>query len=168
MRVVRRVPLPLSVWSLMALFTVTALGAGLQGGTSDPDGATAIEQALIEHACSATPTAGAPETDAYQECLGAQLLSLRADLGRDLSRLSASERRTLDSVCSGVRAAGREAYLECLSTRLASLRDRRRSAAPAPAQGTALAPSSVSAPSTSPAPPARKAASWSSGLWIGG
>src|ERR1700730_14033469 len=121
MRFVRRVPLPLSVWSLMALFTVTALGAGLQGGTSDPDGATAIEQALIEHACSATRTAGAPETDAYQECLRAQLLSLRADLGRDLSRLSGSERRTLDSVCSDIRAGGgREAYLECLSARLAS------------------------------------------------
>jgi hypothetical protein len=159
----------------MAIFTATALGAGPQvgtpdraGATADPDGPTAIEQALIEHACSATRTAGAPENDAYQQCLSAQLLSLRADLGRDLSGLSGSERRTLDSVCSDIRAAGRrEAYLECLSARLTSLRDRRKSVTPAPSQGTALPPSPVSAPSAGPAPRARRTSSWSSALWIG-
>jgi hypothetical protein len=163
----RRMPVPLGVWCLMGAFTTTALGAGLQEGTSDPGGATAIEQALVEHACSATRTSGATETDAYRDCLRAQLLSLRADLGRDLSRLSSSERRTLDSVCSDVRAAsGREAYVECLSARLASLRNRRKNATPPPSQGSALAPPAVSAPG-SPAPPARQASWWASRFWIG-
>src|ERR1700681_819600 len=36
---------------LVAPFTAIALGAGLQVGTPDPGGPTAIEQALIEHAC---------------------------------------------------------------------------------------------------------------------
>jgi hypothetical protein len=163
----RRMPVPLGVWCLMGAFTTTALGAGLQEGASDPGGATAIEQALVEHACSATRTSGATETDAYRDCLSAQLLSLRADLGRDLSRLSSSERRTLDSVCSDVRAAsGREAYVECLSARLASLRNRRKNATPPPSQGSALAPPAVSAPA-SPAPPARQASWWASRFWIG-
>jgi hypothetical protein len=169
---VRRAPVPLGVWILIAMFTATALGAGPQVGTSEPGGApadpvgpTAIEQALIEHACSASRTAGAPET-AYQACLSAQFLSLRADLGRDLSRLSGSERRTLDSVCSAIRAAGRrEAYVECLSAQLTSLRNRRKSVTPGPSQGTALAPPST--PSASPVPPARQAASWASPFWIG-
>jgi DnaJ-domain-containing protein 1 len=152
---------------IIPIFTVTVLGAGLQVGTSDPGSATAIEQALIEHACSTTRTAGAPDTDAYHECLSAQLLSLRNDLGRDLGRLSSAERRTLDSVCSDIRAAaGREAYLECLSARLTALRNRRKSATPAPSPGTALTPPPVIAP-VSPTSPVRHAASWSSGLWIG-
>jgi len=159
-------PMAPRVTVIMAMFTVTVPGAGVQVDTSDPGNATAIEQALIEHACSATRSPGAPDTDAYHECLSAQLLSLRNDLGRDLGRLSSAERRTLDSVCSDIRAAGgREAYLECLSARLASLRNRRKSATPSPAQGTALAPAPVSAPA-SPEPPARHASS-SRGLWIG-
>jgi hypothetical protein len=162
-------PVPLIVCSLMAPFTVMALGAGLQVDTSDPSGPTAIEQALIEHACRGTRAGGAPETNPYQECLSAQLLSLRADLGRDLGRLSTSERRTLDSVCGDIRAAGgREAYLECLSARLVSLRNRHRGANPAPSDGSALASPLVSAPTASLAPPARPRSWWSWGLWVGG
>ena len=106
----RREPMPPIVWSLLAPFTMmAALGAGLQVDTPDPGAPTAIEQALMEHACSRTQ---ASETD-RQECLSAQLLSLRADFGRDLSRLSGPERKTLDSVCSKIRdVRGREAYLE--------------------------------------------------------
>jgi hypothetical protein len=149
---------------IIPIFTVTVPGAGLQVATSDPGSATAIEQALIEQACSTTRTAGAPDTDAYHECLSAQLLSLRNDLGRDLGRLSSAERRTLDSVCSDIRAAGgREAYLECLSARLTSLRNRRKSATPSPSPGTALTPPPVIAPA-SPAPPVRQASPRSSGL----
>ena len=160
-------PMAPRVTVIMAMFTVTVPGAGVQVDTSDPGNATAIEQALIEHACSATRSPGAPDTDAYHECLSAQLLSLRNDLGRDLGRLSSAERRTLDSVCSDIRAAGgREAYLECLSARLTSLRNRRKSATPAPSPGTALTPPPVIAPA-SPAPPVRQASSRSSGLWIG-
>ena len=47
---------------IIPIFTVTVPGAGLQVATSDPGSATAIEQALIEQACSTTRTAGAPDT----------------------------------------------------------------------------------------------------------
>jgi len=167
-RVMRQsLPMAPRVTVIMAMFTVTVPGAGVQVDTSDPGNATAIEQALIEHACSATRSPGAPDTDAYHECLSAQLLSLRNDLGRDLGRLSSAERRTLDSVCSDIRAAGgREAYLECLSARLTAVRDRRKSATPAPSPVIAITSPPVSAPA-SRAPPARQASSRSSALWIG-
>src|SRR3989442_3378573 len=111
---------------------VVTLGMALQLGTPDPGPPTALEQALIEHVCTAK-RAGTPGTDAYDACLSAQLLSLRTDFGRDLSRLSVSERRTIDSACTKVTAArGRDAYLACLNGQLASLRDRWRPAHPAP------------------------------------
>src|SRR6202171_3583589 len=139
----RREPVPLVVWTLMAPFTVLALGAGLQVGAPDPGGPTAIEQALIEHACTLTLTQAA-ETAEHQQCLSAQLLSLRADFGRDLSRLSVPERKTLDSVCSKIRdARGREAYLECLSAQLLVLRNRRARSNPAPSEVAAMPPPPV-------------------------
>ena len=164
----RSAPVPLIVWTLMAPFTVMALGAGLQVGTPDPSGPTAIEQALIEHACTLTLTQAA-ETAEHQQCLSAQLLSLRADFGRDLTRLSGPERRTLDSACSKIREArGREAYLECLGAQLVVLRNRRNRANPAPSEAAAAPPPpDVSVPSVGPPPPARQASASSSRLWIG-
>jgi hypothetical protein len=165
----RHQPVPLIVWILTAPFTVMALGAGLQVGTPDPGGPTAIEQALIEHACALTLTQAA-ETAEHQQCLSAQLLSLRADFGRDLSLLSGPERRTLDSVCSKVRdARGREAYLECLSAQLLVLHNRRARSNPAPPEVAAAPPPAVvSVPSPGPPAPARQASFASSSLWIGG
>ena len=159
-----RRPVPPLVWSLMAPFTMLALGTGLQIGTPDSSGPTAIERALVGHRCSAMRAAGAPETDAYQECLNAQLLALRTDFGRDLSRLAETERRGIDSICSKIPSAlQREAYVGCISDQLVSLRSR---ANPDPSAEATLPPSSVSAPSASPAAPALPA-SWPSGLWIG-
>lgn len=153
-----------TLWILVPSFMTLALGLGRQGGTPDPSGHTAIEQALIEHACVAARAVGVPDTDASQECLTAQLLLLRADFGRDLSRLSNAERKTLDSVCSKIRTArGREAYVECLSTELAAIRSRRKSTGPAPS----LSPPPVSAPSASVEPTALQGSSRSSGIWIG-
>ena len=164
----RREPGPLIAWTLMAPITVMALGAGLQVGTPDPGGPTAIEQALMEHACALSLTR-ASETVQHQQCLSAQLLSLRADFGRDLSRLSGPERRTLDSACSKIREArGREAYLECLSAQLLALRNRRSRANPPSSEAAAASQSPVvSVPSSSPPAPAGQAPSWSSRLWIG-
>jgi hypothetical protein len=162
------VPVPLILWSLLAPFTVLALGAGFQPGTPDSSGPTAIEQALIEHACRGTRPSSAPENNAYDECLSGQLLSMRADLGRDLGGLSSSERKSLDVVCGDMRASGgREAYLECLSARLVTLRNRRKTAKPAPSDATALAPPVASAPAASAAPAAPRPSSRSFGLWIG-
>ena len=155
------------VWSLLAPFAVMASGAELQVRTPDPNGSTVIEQALIEYMCGATQSARARVTDAYDACLRAQLLSLRADFGRDLSRLSASERKMLDSACSNPRATrGRDAYVACLSAQLVSLRSRRNRGNPAPSEATDPPPETVSVPPESPEPPALQESESPVGLWI--
>jgi hypothetical protein len=120
-----------SVLQLLALIGVMAIGASAQdkprsrANTSAPGESTAIEQALIEHACR-SQLPGIAGADAYQECLSAKLRSLRTDFGRDLSRVSAADRKTLDSTCSASRAVeGREAYLECVTVQLTAIRNRR-------------------------------------------
>src|SRR5688572_14442348 len=119
----------LAVCALTAVSDVSAAGAAAQlNEIADTTAPTAIEQALIEHSCGETTAASTTGTDPYKECLGSQLHALRGDFGRDLSRVSASERRTLDSACNGILAAGREAYLDCVRDHLVSLRDRRRRA----------------------------------------
>ena len=169
MRFARRVSAALIVWSLTFLFTVVARGAVLQLDAPEADAPTPIEQALMEHVCSVVPSGGAPESDRYLVCLRAQLLALRTDFGRYLSRLSAPERKALDAACNGVRtASGRDAYLDCLAARLTALRAKRSRgnpvaplpAAPPPEQGQ------VSTPPVAP-PVAQPAASRSWGLWIG-
>jgi hypothetical protein len=148
----------LVVWCLMTPFSGVVSGAGLQAGAPDPSEPTAIEEALIEHACSATRAPRALDTNAYGECLSTQLRSLRADLGHDLGGLSAAERKTLDVVCGDFRVSGgRDAYLDCLFRRLVTLRSQRNRAKPP--DETALAPPAVSAPAASSAPPARRASS---------
>jgi len=150
----------------MAPLTVLAFSTGLQTGAPDSSVPTAIEQALIEHRCRTSIAAGAPGTDANQECPGVQLLSLRTDFGRDLSRLSAAERKSIDSVCSKIRESqGRDAYVDCLSGQLVSLSNRRSRAKPDPS--AAAPPPQENAPSASPAPLPNSASSSSSGLWIG-
>src|SRR4051812_21299606 len=104
-------------WSLMAPIAMMALGTTSQVETPEPS-PTAIEQALIERACYGVPPALTLtlETDPRAQCLSAQLASLRADFGRDLRRLSASERSLLDSKCSRLQTThGSEAYLTCIA-----------------------------------------------------
>jgi DnaJ-domain-containing protein 1 len=145
-----------------------AAAAALQSGTPAPGPPTALEQALIEHICTAK-RAGTPGTDAYDGCLSAQLLSLRTDFGRDLGRLSVPERRTIDSVCSKVSAArGRDAYLACLNSQLASWRDRWRAAhPPAPVDASPSPSPPVSAAAAIPVSPSPRVVSRPFGLWIG-
>jgi hypothetical protein len=111
----------------------------------------------------------AAEAAEHQECLSARLLSLRSDFGRDLDRLSVSERRMLDSACSRIRdLRGREAYLECLSAQLLTLHNRRSPASPAPSEVAAsLPPAVVGVPSAGPPVMPRQARSWLSAVWIG-
>jgi hypothetical protein len=169
----RHLPGPPLLWSLMAPLTVLTFAAAPQVGAPDTRVATAIEQALVQHRCGGARAAGALETEAHQQCLSDQLASLRTDFGRDLSRLSGADRRTIDSVCSKIDATlERDAYVACLSDQLASLRSRRTRAAPAPA-AAAAPPPEATAPTASPPPPAPAAflwspALWSPAMWIGG
>jgi DnaJ-domain-containing protein 1 len=166
MKSTRRQPGPPFLWSLMAPLAVLAFSAELQTVAQDSSVPTAIEQALIEHRCRTTVAAGAPGTDAYQECPGVQLLSLRTDFGRDLSRLSAAERRSIDADCSTIRASqGRDGYVDCLSGKLVSLSNRRTRTRPD--SSAAAPPPHEIVPAASLAPLAIPASSSSSGLWIG-
>jgi len=83
--------------------------------------ATLIELALAERACSAVrgEIAG---YDAHTKCVGARLITLRADFGKDLNRLSRPERTKIDKACGRLQARrSREGYVDCLHTQLTSL-----------------------------------------------
>lgn len=115
------------VWGLVALLGVMPPGASAQEKTArpNPGGASALEQALVEHACR-SQLPGIAGEDAYKDCLTAQLRSIRVDFGRDLGRVSVEDRKVLDTACTKAREAeGRQAYLECLTLQLAAIRNRR-------------------------------------------
>ena len=133
---------------LAVLVAVAAVGAAPRAQT-DSAIPTTIEQALMERACS-TPPVVALDPDKHEECLQARLGALRADFGRDLGRLSAAERRKIDSACAPVRGIGREAYLDCLASQLALAQRRSgrgRDATPSSTPAVAEVPA---APITSP------------------
>src|SRR3954463_11008601 len=155
----------------LAIGCVMSLAAAALGGQSndpaaDPAIPTPIEEALIEYACGALHPAGALESDAYLDCRRSQLLYLRTEFGRDLRRLSNTERKTLDTTCGGLRTSrGQDAYLSCLQAQLAGLPGHGKKAV-SQAIGTA-AP--AAAPGATPlASPAPAASSWPvSPLWVG-
>lgn len=151
--------------SRFAIVLGVCLTTARSGGAQElapVEAATPVEQALIEQRCSATRATSAAETDAYHTCLATELLGIRADFGRDLTKLSPAERRAMDAVCNKVRnVEGRDAYVSCLSGQLAALHAR-RNPVPAPAatpaastplqpdlQGLAQAVASTPAPSNS-------------------
>jgi hypothetical protein len=141
----------------------------------DPNVPTAIEQALMDHVCRATNAAAGAEADVYQACLGAQFAILRADFGRDLSKLSAVDRRRIDAACSRIRNdQGRDAYVACLSDQLTALRARRKGtarpadAAPPPEPVAAPAPAAgASDGSAQLPPPVASSAGSSKARWAG-
>jgi hypothetical protein len=158
----RHLWVPLIVLGLVAPLAGTALGMQ-QDSSSLSSEPSPIEQALIDRRCNAV----APGTDVYQACLDTQLQSLRTDFGRNLSRLSASQRKSLDTVCNKVRAVeGRDAYVACLSAELLAMRGRPGREEANPAE-TAV-PSTPPGPSAdAAAPPAAGVSSRSTGLWFG-
>ena len=116
--------MPSLLCTLVAPIAVVAIGIGPQVDRPDAEAPTAIERALMERACVATETVSA-QSYAHQHCLDAKLLSLRSDFGRDLTRLSAPDRRRIDAACRGLSASDqREAYLDCLSVQLTAVHNR--------------------------------------------
>ncbi|HEY1911929.1 MAG TPA: hypothetical protein VGG73_13470 [Vicinamibacterales bacterium] len=135
------------VWLLLAV------GIGSQAApppaTPEPPVPTAIEQAIAEYRCTAAQTAGTQAASVYDVCLSGQFDSLRGDFGRNLSRLSPGERRTIDTICNKVPASvDREAYVKCLSDQLVVLRNRRGPANPPTAAAAAAAATAPAAPSS--------------------
>src|SRR3954468_4336219 len=146
--------------------SVTWLATAALAGQPNPPAAdaglpTPIEEALIEYACGALHPAGAVESDAYLECRKNQLLYLRTEFGRDLRRLSNTERKTLDTACGDLRASrGQDAYLSCLQAQLTRLPGHAKKAASGAAPATAPG-------ATSPVSPAPATSSPISPMWSG-
>lgn len=110
-----------AVWSLVAPLAFVAVGP--QTGPSDLGPGTALELALTERTCSVGVYFA--DADTHEQCMSAQLAALRADLGRDLQRLSLSERQSFDAACGRLNTAvTREAYLDCLNGRILARRGR--------------------------------------------
>src|SRR5262245_3814358 len=116
--------MPSLLCTLLAPIAMFAIGMSPQVDGPDAEVPTAIERALMERACVATEIVYAAR-QAHQQCLDAKLLSLRGDFGRDLSRLSAPDRKRIDTACSSLRASDqREPYLDCLSAQLTVVHNR--------------------------------------------
>ena len=149
---------------------MTGAAGAQQVETAEQSPPTPIEQALMEHVCSVVPAGGAPESDRYLACLRTQLASLRTDFGKDLSRLSAADRKTLDTACNEVRtASGRDAYLDCIGNQLTVLRSKRNrgNAAAAPVMPGASENAETAAAAGTPAAPQPAGGPGSPGLLIG-
>src|SRR5262249_15508986 len=138
----------LSTFCLLGPFTVAlALCAAPRLAAQEPPQTpppSPIEQALIERVCNAALEA------AHDQCMAAKLTALRADFGRDLGKLSATDRRSLDDACNQARTLeGRDAYITCLDAQLARIRARMTKPRAAAAAATDEANAQL-APATAP------------------
>ena len=115
-----------------------------------------LEIALAERVCDVRVLARSIEAADHGKCVDDQLASLRADLGPNLGRLSTADRQKLDAACRHFAGAlTREAYLDCVSSQLAPVRDRLRRSNPASAEPvvpTAEIAAAPIAPLPTPAP----------------
>jgi hypothetical protein len=152
--------------ALITLVITLAIAGAPQDGTQESTVPTSIEQALMEHVCGQNRAAADFDTEVYEACLKGQLRSLRADFATDLKGLSVSERKTVDSMCSPIRA-DRDAYMRCLSDQLMALRNSRIWAKPAPSSRVAVPPASVEDFSTTLSQPAASASTGSGVVWAG-
>jgi DnaJ-domain-containing protein 1 len=160
--------MPSLLCTLMAPLALFAVGIGPQVDRPDVEVPTAIERALMERACVATETVFAA-SHGHQQCLDAKLLSLRGDFGRDLSRLSAPDRRRIDAACSSLRASDqREAYLDCLSAQLTVVHNRQsRGKTPTPEEAVVA---SAATPESAPLAASQqmpRASSWGTFAIVG-
>jgi len=143
-----------TVYGLAAPLLLVALGTAVQPAPPPADMVppSALEQALLERACSSNQTSA--DAAAHEKCIADGLMDMRTVFGRDLGKLTPPERRSIDAACSNVRQLeGREVYLDCMNGKLAQLRAK-HAPPPAPAP-TAVAPADAS---ETPAPVVEQAA----------
>ena len=108
--------------SLVAALLVPAGAAAAQ----DDARPSAVEHALVEYLCRSIQGPTMLGTEEYQSCYSAQLDALRVPFGRNLSNLTAAERKTVDAWCGKIQAArDRDAYLACLNRQLVRLAEQR-------------------------------------------
>ena len=107
---------------------------------------TPLELGLAERACGIAAYSSVTESDIDKPCVSTQIAALRADFGRDLSGLSARERRGLDGACSRMNTPlSRDRYLDCLNTELEMMRSRRKQVSAATEASNGQSTSSVAA-----------------------
>jgi DnaJ-domain-containing protein 1 len=136
-------------------FACMALPATAVQDETTASPATSLESMLVGHVCGQPKSSSPGDEDARERCVGDQLHALRVVFGYDLRRLSAVERRRLDTSCSRFRSnyTDVELYLNCLTQGLGSLR-----AEWAPGQSTASAvgPQTVAATADAQTMPNRR------------
>ena len=127
----------------------------------DAPPSSAIERALTDRTCDRLLGTRTTDVTAHEGCVAEQLVSLRADFGRDLSRVSVSDRNKLDSVCNPLaRAESRERYLDCVNAQLAALRQRLRRGQPATPDASSQPSPTASLPAAAADAPRMSAAIW--------
>jgi hypothetical protein len=149
------------------VFLSLVLVRAADGAAQDPLAPSPIEHALVEYLCRTVQQPPVIGTEVYQACYSSQLATLRESFGRDLAKLTAADRKTLDSSCGEMQVAGRDAYVACLYAQLMVIRDKRSRGKP-PQSSAAVTPPPVVEPPT-PAempvpmpvpPPASRRAMW--------
>jgi len=157
------------VCALIAPFAAFALSLAPQADAR-ADAPTAVERALTERACGVTDAMRGLETAPQLQCLDARLQTLRATYGRDLSTLTAADRKSIDTKCGRLSTfERREVYVDCLNGQLSALRarsDRGNHASPVPAVAAPVtpapeAPPTEAAPSDTARPEVKKSAAFS-------
>jgi hypothetical protein len=146
--------------------TTLMLAVGFQTGSAEIPIPTPVERGLVERACKDTADAAANQT-----CRDEKLVGLRADFGKDLSKVKADDRKKVDATCTPLLAdaalKGKEPYFECMLAQLTALKTKGRKPANAAAPDAAAAPADAPAADSAPAPPP-PAAGRSTGTLIAG
>jgi len=137
-----------------ALFFQAAASASAQDDTRP----SPVEHALVDYLCRSIQGPTMLGTEEYQSCYTAQLDALREPFGRNLSNLTAAERKTLDAWCGKMQTArDRDGYLACLNRQLVRLKEQRAAKAKAADAGAADAlesePAAPAVAAVAPPPP---------------
>ena len=140
--------------SIAPALTFVLAVAGLQPGPGEIPIPTSIERGLIERACKDSTA----QTDVNEKCREEKLAGLRADFGKDLTKVKADDRKKVDATCTPLLAdaalKGKEPYFECMLVQLTAVKNKGRKTATAAAPETSAAPSDLPAADNTPAPAA--------------
>ena len=143
---------------LIASALAFVFAAGVQTGSTAVV-PTAIENGLLDRACKDS----AQQPDVHEKCRDEKLTAMRADFGKDLAKVKAEDRKTVDDACNPLLAdaalKGREPYVDCMVDHLVALsKSMKRGRAFAQAMASsAAAAAETPAADAAPPPPARAA-----------
>jgi len=147
--------------TLIAPLALAAFGAP----QADEADRTVIEQALIEHVCTTNRAPGEPIA-VHEQCLDAQLIALRANFGRDLSRVPMADRRRIDSTCNPTGSVrDHDTYVGCVNAQLNAWHAREKGSKTAQAAAAESPSTPVAATPTPTAAPKAAGLRWHVVVW---